>query len=131
MITDDEVFRIVGDSPQFLCFECVDVYRIKIVIIYDYNNKSNINIYSLAYPPLKIEDTLQTVAGHKALVTKTGFFIGIGICIIAGMGCMYLCYRKKKRRRKESHIPHNPPVVTNTDRSSKTTTQDENYKPKM
>jgi H+/gluconate symporter-like permease len=96
---------------------------------YNHNNKSNINIYSLAYPPLKIEDTLQTVAGHKALVTKTGFFIGIGICIIAGMGCMYLCYRKKKRRRKESHIPHNPPVVTNTDRSSKTTTQDENYKP--
>lgn len=103
--------------------------RLYAVTNYNYNNKSNINIYSLAYPPLKIEDTLQTVAGHKARVTKIGFFIGIGICIIAGMGCMYLCYRKKKRRRKESHIPHNPPVVTNTDRSSKTTTQDENYKP--
>jgi len=64
--------------------------RLYAVTNYNYNNKSNINIYSLAYPPLKIEDTLQTVAGHKARVTKIGFFIGIGICIIAGMGCMYL-----------------------------------------
>lgn len=48
--------------------------------------------------------------------------------------CRYGLYvpllpKKEKERRKESHIPHNPPVVTNTDRSSKTTTQDENYKP--
>lgn len=93
---------------------------------YNHNNKSNINVYSLAYPPLKIEDTLQTDTGHKAHSALIKFFIGVGMCIIAGMGCMYFYYR---RRRKRNFIP-NAPVTASTDRLYETTSEEDNYKPK-
>ena len=66
------------------------------VTSYNHNNRSNIDIYSLAYPPLKIEDTLQADTKCNAHLIK--FAIGLGICIIiAGMGWIYFCHRRKKR----------------------------------
>ena len=94
---------------------------------YNHNNKSNINVYSLAYPPLKVEDTLQTGTGRKAILQRSFFFISVGVCIIAGIGCIYFCYR---RRRKRNFNP-NSPVTTNTDRLHETTSEEENYKPKL
>lgn len=94
---------------------------------YNHNNKSNINVYSLAYPPLKVEDTLQTATGRKAILQRSFFFISVGVCIIAGIGCIYFCYR---RRRKRNFNP-NSPVTTNTDRLHETTSEEENYKPKL
>ena len=95
---------------------------------YNHNNKSNINVYSLAYPPLKVEDTLQTATGRKAILQRSFFFISVGVCIIAGIGCIYFCYRR--RRRKRNFNP-NSPVTTNTDRLHETTSEEENYKPKL
>lgn len=95
---------------------------------YNHNNKSNINVYSLAYPPLKVEDTLQTGTGRKAILQRSFFFISVGVCIIAGIGCIYFCYRR--RRRKRNFNP-NSPVTTNTDRLHETTSEEENYKPKL
>ena len=95
---------------------------------YNHNNKSNINVYSLAYPPLKVEDTLQTSTGRKAILQRSFFFISVGVCIIAGIGCIYFCYRR--RRRKRNFNP-NSPVTTNTDRLHETTSEEENYKPKL
>lgn len=94
---------------------------------YNHNNKSNINVYALAYPPLKVEDTLQTATGRKAILQRSFFFISVGVCIIAGIGCIYFCYR---RRRKRNFNP-NSPVTTNTDRLHETTSEEENYKPKL
>lgn len=94
---------------------------------YNHNNKSNINVYALAYPPLKVEDTLQTGTGRKAILQRSFFFISVGVCIIAGIGCIYFCYR---RRRKRNFNP-NSPVTTNTDRLHETTSEEENYKPKL
>ncbi|WP_289059766.1 hypothetical protein [uncultured Bacteroides sp.] len=94
---------------------------------YNHNNKSNINVYSLAYPPLKVEDTLQTGTGRKAILQRSFFFISVGVCIIADIGCIYFCYR---RRRKRNFNP-NSPVTTNTDRLHETTSEEENYKPKL
>lgn len=96
---------------------------------YNHNNKSNINVYSLAYPPLKVEDTLQTGTGRKAILQRSFFFISVGVCIIAGIGCIYFCYRRR-RRRKRNFNP-NSPVTTNTDRLHETTSEEENYKPKL
>ncbi|EOA59367.1 hypothetical protein HMPREF1214_01519 [Bacteroides sp. HPS0048] len=96
---------------------------------YNHNNKSNINVYSLAYPPLKVEDTLQTATGRKAILQRSFFFISVGVCIIAGIGCIYFCYRRR-RRRKRNFNP-NSPVTTNTDRLHETTSEEENYKPKL
>lgn len=77
---------------------------------YNHNNQSNIDIYSLAYPPLKIEDTLQADTERKAYSALTKFFIGLGICMIAGMGCIYFCYRKRRKRkffsRFSNHYSH-------------------------
>lgn len=42
---------------------------------YNHNNKSNINVYSLAYPPLKVEDTLQTATGRKAILQRSFFLL--------------------------------------------------------
>ena len=95
---------------------------------YNHNNKSNINVSSLAYPPLKVEDTLQTATGRKAILQRSFFFISVGVCIIAGIGCIYFCYRR--RRRKRNFNP-NSPVTTNTDRLHETTSEEENYKPKL
>lgn len=96
---------------------------------YNHNNKSNINVYSLAYPPLKVEDTLQTGTGRKAILQRSFFFISVGVCIIAGIGCIYFCYRR--RRRKKRNFNPNSPVTTNTDRLHETTSEEENYKPKL
>lgn len=79
---------------------------------YNHNNQSNIDIYSLAYPPLKIEDTLQADTERKAYSALTKFFIGLGICMIAGMGCIYFCYRK--RRKKEVFLPILQPLQPQT-----------------
>ena len=93
---------------------------------YNHNNQSNIDIYSLAYPPLKIEDTLQADTERKAYSALTKFFIGLGICMIAGMGCIYFCYRK--RRKKGSFSPDSP-TTTATDGLHEETSEEESYKP--
>lgn len=67
---------------------------------YNHDNHSNIDIYSLAYPPLKIEDTLQADTISKAHSALMGLLIGIGSCILAG-GC-YICFCHLKRKRKSA-----------------------------
>lgn len=79
---------------------------------YNHDNHSDIDIYSLAYPPLKIEDTLQADTKSKAHSVWMGLLIGIGSCILAG-GC-YICFCHLKRKRKSAVKSEVATVVNST-----------------
>ncbi|WP_455584572.1 hypothetical protein [Bacteroides sp.] len=63
------------------------------VTSYNHDNEADINIYSLAYPPLNIEDTLQSDVPQKSHLLLTWLLTGAGICVLAGMG--YVRFRRK------------------------------------
>lgn len=90
---------------------------------YNHNDQSNIDIYSLAYPPLKREDTLQADTKYKTHPALTKYLLGLGFCIIAaGMGYIYFRHRKRKR----SFVPDSP-TATSTGYPHKETSEEESH----
>lgn len=63
---------------------------------YNHDNKSDIEIYSLAYPPLKIEETLQEDNSQKSHTLSISILAVIGGGLIIGIGCFYFIRKKKK-----------------------------------
>ena len=71
---------------------------------YNHENESDINIYSLAYPPLDIKDTLQEEADSSYLFYL--FLILMGCGVLGG----YFYFRKKKQPNK--HLTKNVEKMT-------------------
>lgn len=63
---------------------------------YNHDNKSDIEIYSLAYPPLKIEETLQEDNSQKSHTLSISILAVISGGLIIGIGCFYFIRKKKK-----------------------------------
>lgn len=72
---------------------------------YNHDNHSNIEIYSLAYPPLKIEDTLQTDTSRKAHSLLMWLLIGMVGCILAGIIFYLGCVKRKRKSAMRSEVP--------------------------
>lgn len=83
------------DDVNSFCTLYYDSLQSQLYAVTNYNNEkeSDISIYSLAYPPLKIEDTLQ--ADTKNHFYPISFLLGFCCCLIIGIAG-YFIHKKKK-----------------------------------
>lgn len=93
-----------GDTIPFtfndvnsFCTLYYDSLHSQLYAITNYNNEneSDISVYSLAYPPLKIEDTLQADVNNP--IYSISVLSGLFCCLIIGAaGYFYFTHKKKK-----------------------------------
>lgn len=90
---------------------------------YNHDDESDVDVYSLAYPPLEIKDTLQPDMSRKADSALVWLLTGIGVCIAASAGYLYLYFCRHKEK-KISPLKTN--IDTNTDKPRKITSEENN-----
>lgn len=86
---------------------------------YNHENKSNIQIYSLAYPPLNVEDTLQGDTVIKAHAALRWLLTIATICVLTMACYIYLINRKKKKASLKMDE-----MTTSMDNTPATTTEE-------
>ena len=120
----DTIPFIFDDVNSFctLYYDYVDS-QLYIVTNYNHNKKSNISIYSLSYPPLKIEDTLQRDTAYTTPSLWMSILFGITLCILAGVGYIYFYNRRKKETCISDYS-----VATDIDSSYEEPAEEEKYK---
>lgn len=89
---------------------------------YNHENKSNIHIYSLAYPPLNVEDTQQSDTSIKAQSALKWLLTIVAVCILIMACYIYSIYRKRRKpplqMNEVTTSMDNTPAI-NTEESSK------------
>ena len=100
---DKPQYRAVGNPiPYFFndiesycdLFQSSDSSVLYAITFHARNNSSDINIYSLAFPPLSQEEIIQHSPAHSNL--RTWFLLGALLIVSAGV---FLVYRKRKASR--------------------------------
>jgi len=99
---DKPEYRTVGDSiPYFFndvesycnLFQSSDSSELYAITSSTRNNLSEINIYSIAFPTLSLEETIQRPP------SKSGTWNGLWLIIPAGLIAIFIVFRKRGRKR--------------------------------
>ena len=105
--TNEPQYRIVGDSiPYFFTdtesycdlYQSLDQSELYAIVSFEKEGNSEINIYSIAYPPLNPKEIFQTLPQHSRKWIYL-LFLSIGF-----LALIYFLYRiGKKKKRKNNH----------------------------
>ena len=103
-------YRIVGDSiPYFFTdtesycdlYQSLDQSELYAIVSYEKAGNSEINIYSIAYPPLNSEEIFQTSPKHSNKWISRLFLLFVGFFAL-----VYLFYQIKKKKKMKQINNH-------------------------